>query len=94
MYGAGDVCVIDVPDATISRPTDALVRMPADPAGTAMGHEFIGVVEEAMSSQSVATRALPKSATSPTDSGVRSCSKQSDTAPPTTRPRVSSARVA
>ena len=62
MYGAGDVRVIDTPDPTIQQPTDALVRvvracvcgsdlhpyhsMPADPAGTPMGHEFIGVVEE------------------------------------------------
>lgn len=62
LYGAGDVRVIDVPDQTIQHPTDALVRivracvcgsdlhpyhsMPADPAGSPMGHEFIGVVEE------------------------------------------------
>jgi threonine dehydrogenase-like Zn-dependent dehydrogenase len=61
MYGAGDVRVIDVPDPTIQQPTDALVRvvracvcgsdlhpyhsMPADEAGSPMGHEFIGVVE-------------------------------------------------
>jgi threonine dehydrogenase-like Zn-dependent dehydrogenase len=62
MYGAGDVRVIDVPDATLQQPTDALVRvvqacicgsdlhpyhsMPADPNGTPMGHEFLGVVED------------------------------------------------
>ncbi len=62
MYGAGDVRVIDIPDPTLQQPTDALVRvvracvcgsdlhpyhsMPADEAGTPMGHEFIGVVEE------------------------------------------------
>jgi threonine dehydrogenase-like Zn-dependent dehydrogenase len=62
MFGAGDVRVVDVPDPTIQQPTDALVRvvracvcgsdlhpyhsMPTDPAGTPMGHEFIGVVEE------------------------------------------------
>ncbi|MBC2641868.1 MULTISPECIES: alcohol dehydrogenase catalytic domain-containing protein [unclassified Rhodococcus (in: high G+C Gram-positive bacteria)] len=62
MYGVGDVRVIDVPDAALQQPTDALVRvvrscvcgsdlhpyhsMPADPGGTSMGHEFIGVVEE------------------------------------------------
>ncbi len=62
MYGAGDVRVIDVPDPTIQRPTDALVRvvracvcgsdlhpyhsMPASTDGSPMGHEFIGVVEE------------------------------------------------
>ena len=61
MYGAGDVRVIDVADPTIQQPTDSIVRvvracvcgsdlhpyhsMPADPAGTSMGHEFIGVVE-------------------------------------------------
>ena len=63
MYGAGDVRVIDVPDPTLQQPTDALVRvvqacvcgsdlhpyhsMPADEQGTPMGHEFLGVVEEA-----------------------------------------------
>jgi threonine dehydrogenase-like Zn-dependent dehydrogenase len=62
MYGAGDVRVEDVPDATLEQPTDALVRvvracvcgsdlhpyhsMPAAAEGTRMGHEFIGVVEE------------------------------------------------
>ena len=62
LYGAGDVRVIDVPDPTIQQPTDALVRvtracvcgsdlhpyhsMPAVEAGSPMGHEFIGVVEE------------------------------------------------
>src|SRR3954447_6130166 len=62
MYGAGDVSVIDVPDPTIKQPTDALVRvtracvcgsdlhpyhsMPPAEAGSPMGHEFIGVVEE------------------------------------------------
>lgn len=61
MYGAGDVRVIEIPDPTILEPTDALVRvtracvcgsdlhpyhsMPADQAGTPIGHEFIGVVE-------------------------------------------------
>jgi threonine dehydrogenase-like Zn-dependent dehydrogenase len=63
MYGAGDVRVIDVPDPSLQQPTDALVRilqacvcgsdlhpyhdMPATPEGTPMGHEFLGVVEEA-----------------------------------------------
>ena len=62
MYGAGDVRVENVPDARISDPTDALVRvvrtcvcgsdlhpyhdLPASSGGTAMGHEFLGVVEE------------------------------------------------
>jgi threonine dehydrogenase-like Zn-dependent dehydrogenase len=62
MYGARDVRVQDVPDATILEPTDALVRvtracicgsdlwpyrsMPAEDEGKRMGHEFIGVVEE------------------------------------------------
>jgi threonine dehydrogenase-like Zn-dependent dehydrogenase len=63
MYGAGDVRVIDVPDPALKRPTDALVRivrscicgsdlhpyhgMPATPEGKSMGHESLGVVEEA-----------------------------------------------
>jgi threonine dehydrogenase-like Zn-dependent dehydrogenase len=62
MYGAGDVRVEEVPDATIMEPTDALLRvtracicgsdlwpyknMEPDPAGARMGHEFIGVVED------------------------------------------------
>jgi threonine dehydrogenase-like Zn-dependent dehydrogenase len=70
MYGAGDVRVIDAPEPTIVNPTDAIVRvvrscicgsdlhpyhfMPATPAGVSMGHEFLGVVEEA----AVAARGL------------------------------------
>lgn len=62
LYAAGDVRVEDVPDASISLPTDALVRItrscicgsdlwpykskPADSGGQRMGHEFIGVVED------------------------------------------------
>ncbi|MBP7972029.1 MAG: alcohol dehydrogenase catalytic domain-containing protein [Candidatus Nanopelagicales bacterium] len=62
MYGAGDVRVIDADDPTIQQPADALVRvvrtcvcgsdlhpyhsMRATEAGTPMGHEFIGVVEQ------------------------------------------------
>jgi threonine dehydrogenase-like Zn-dependent dehydrogenase len=62
MYGAGDVRVENVPDPRLEQPTDALVRvvracvcgsdlhpyhsMPSASAGTQMGHEFIGVVEE------------------------------------------------
>jgi len=62
MYGAGDVRVETVPDPTIHRPTDALVRitracicgsdlwpykkMAPNPAGRRMGHEFIGRVED------------------------------------------------
>jgi threonine dehydrogenase-like Zn-dependent dehydrogenase len=62
MFGAGDVRVIDIPDATLQLPTDAIVRitrscvcgsdlhpyhsLPATETGTPMGHEFIGVVEE------------------------------------------------
>ncbi|WP_326634864.1 alcohol dehydrogenase catalytic domain-containing protein [Nonomuraea fuscirosea] len=63
MYGAGDVRVEQVPDPVIKRPTDALVRItascvcgsdlwpytsmkPAD-GPALMGHEFIGVVEDA-----------------------------------------------
>lgn len=62
MYGAGDVRVEDVPDASLKQPTDALVRvtracicgsdlwpyksMAPAERGNRMGHEFIGVVEE------------------------------------------------
>ncbi|HWE89955.1 MAG TPA: alcohol dehydrogenase catalytic domain-containing protein [Pseudonocardiaceae bacterium] len=62
MYGPGDVRVVDAPDPTIKRPTDALVRvvrscvcgsdlhpyhsMPVTPDGSSMGHEFLGVVED------------------------------------------------
>jgi len=61
MFGAGDVRIETVPDATISEPTDALVRVTRacicgsdlwpynqlEPSedGQRMGHEFIGVVE-------------------------------------------------
>jgi threonine dehydrogenase-like Zn-dependent dehydrogenase len=61
MYGAGDVRVETVPDAGISEPTDALLRvtrscicgsdlwpynqMEHEDEGRRMGHEFIGVVE-------------------------------------------------
>jgi threonine dehydrogenase-like Zn-dependent dehydrogenase len=61
MYRAGDVRVENVPDATLNRPTDALVRitracicgsdlwpykdLPPTPNGRRMGHEAIGVVE-------------------------------------------------
>src|SRR3954467_4523032 len=63
MYGAGDVRVESVPDATLVEPTDALVvvtraaicgsdlwpykSMPEIEGGRRMGHEFIGVVEAA-----------------------------------------------
>jgi threonine dehydrogenase-like Zn-dependent dehydrogenase len=62
IYGAGDVRVENVPDATLREPTDALVRvlracvcgsdlwpygsMPATPEGARIGHEFIGVIED------------------------------------------------
>jgi threonine dehydrogenase-like Zn-dependent dehydrogenase len=61
MYGAGDVCVENVPDAQIIKPTDALVRvscacicgsdlwpykaMEPTESGVVMGHEAVGVVE-------------------------------------------------
>src|SRR5947207_15188430 len=61
MYRAGDVRVENVPDATLAKPTDALVRitracicgsdlwpykdMEPRATGRAMGHEAIGVVE-------------------------------------------------
>jgi threonine dehydrogenase-like Zn-dependent dehydrogenase len=63
MYGAGDVRVENVRDARLVDPTDALVRvtracicgsdlwpynqMEHEDAGRPMGHEFIGIVEEA-----------------------------------------------
>jgi threonine dehydrogenase-like Zn-dependent dehydrogenase len=62
MYGAGDVRIVDVPDATLEAPTDAVIRIARacicgsdlwpysslDPDGSPwpMGHEAIGVVEE------------------------------------------------
>jgi threonine dehydrogenase-like Zn-dependent dehydrogenase len=61
MYGAGDVRIENVPDATLIEPTDALVRvtracicgsdlwpytqMTADDARRVMGHEAIGVID-------------------------------------------------
>ena len=63
MYGAGDVRVENVPDPVLREPTDAVVRvlrscicgsdlwrygsMPASEHGHRMGHEFLGVVEDA-----------------------------------------------
>jgi hypothetical protein len=63
MYRAGDVRVETVPDPVLREPTDAIVRvtsacicgsdlwpyqsMPANEQGRRMGHEFIGIVEEA-----------------------------------------------
>ncbi|WP_308467347.1 alcohol dehydrogenase catalytic domain-containing protein [Rathayibacter soli] len=62
IFASGDVRVVDAPDPTIVRPTDALVRVtracicgsdlhpyhsfPDTPAGKTIGHEFIGVVAE------------------------------------------------
>jgi hypothetical protein len=62
MYGAGDVRVETVPDARLTEPTDALLRvtsacicgsdlwpyqsMEKSSSGRRMGHEFIGVVED------------------------------------------------
>jgi len=62
MYGAGDVRVETVPDATMKEPGDALVRvlascvcgsdlwpyasMPPSDDGRRMGHEFLGVIED------------------------------------------------
>ena len=62
IYGAGDVRVETVPDARLTAPTDAVVRvvracicgsdlhpyrtMAAGPEGVSIGHEFLGVVEE------------------------------------------------
>ena len=63
IYGAHDVRVEDVPDAALREPTDAVVRvlrscicgsdlwpygsMPASEEGQRIGHEFIGIVEDA-----------------------------------------------
>jgi hypothetical protein len=63
MHGAGDVRVETVPDASLAEPTDAVVRvtracicgsdlwpyksLPPTEPGRRMGHEAIGVVEEA-----------------------------------------------
>jgi threonine dehydrogenase-like Zn-dependent dehydrogenase len=63
MHGAGDVRVENVPDSVLEQPTDALVRITAScvcgsdlwPYGSMstengparMGHEFIGIVEDA-----------------------------------------------
>jgi threonine dehydrogenase-like Zn-dependent dehydrogenase len=63
MYGAGDVRVENVPDPVLREPTDAVVRvvrscvcgsdlwpygsMPATARARRMGHEFLGVVEDA-----------------------------------------------
>lgn len=62
MYGAGDVRIVEVPDASLKHATDAVVRVTRacicgsdlwpykslEPTdeGKRMGHEFIGVVEE------------------------------------------------
>ncbi len=62
MYGAGDVRVETVPDARLTEPTDAVLRvtgacicgsdlwpyqsMEKSSSGRRMGHEFIGVVED------------------------------------------------
>lgn len=62
MYGAGDVRVVNVPDAKLVERSDAVVRvtracicgsdlwpyqkMERDDAGRRMGHEFVGIVEE------------------------------------------------
>jgi threonine dehydrogenase-like Zn-dependent dehydrogenase len=63
IYGAGDVRVEDVPDPVLRQPTDAVVRVlracicgsdlwpygsrPATEHGDRIGHEFLGVIEEA-----------------------------------------------
>ncbi|MET9880473.1 alcohol dehydrogenase catalytic domain-containing protein [Actinacidiphila glaucinigra] len=63
LYGAGDVRVENVPDSVIKHPTDALVRITAscvcgtdlwpyaskkpEDGPARMGHEFIGIVEDA-----------------------------------------------
>ncbi|NTV39236.1 MAG: alcohol dehydrogenase catalytic domain-containing protein, partial [Demequinaceae bacterium] len=72
MFGAGDVRVIEVADAAIKAPTDAVVRvtracvcgsdlhpfhtLEATEGGRAMGHEFIGVVEDVGADVSTLTK--------------------------------------
>jgi threonine dehydrogenase-like Zn-dependent dehydrogenase len=72
MYGAGDVRIETVPDATIQEPTDALVRtvracvcgsdlhpyhsLPVSERGRPMGHELIGIVEETGSAVTTLTK--------------------------------------
>jgi threonine dehydrogenase-like Zn-dependent dehydrogenase len=62
LYGVGDVRLVEVPDASLVEPTDAVVRVilscicgsdlwpykstPAVERGIRMGHEFIGVIED------------------------------------------------
>jgi threonine dehydrogenase-like Zn-dependent dehydrogenase len=62
IHGAGDVRIEHVPDAAITAPTDALVRvvracicgsdlwpyasMPAAEQGERIGHEFLGIIED------------------------------------------------
>ncbi|PZU44192.1 MAG: IMP dehydrogenase [Microbacterium sp.] len=62
LYGPGDARVADAPDPRIEEPTDALLRllrtcvcgsdlhpyhsMRPNPQGVAMGHEYLGIVEE------------------------------------------------
>lgn len=62
IHGAGDIRVANVPDPGLREPTDAVVRivqscicgsdlwpyasMPATDAGSRIGHEFLGVVED------------------------------------------------
>lgn len=62
IYGAGNICVINVPDPAIQQPTDAIVRvvracicgsdlhpyhsMPVTPGGQSIGHECVGIVED------------------------------------------------
>src|SRR5439155_38725 len=70
LYGAGDVRVENVPDAVVSEPTDAVVRITRacicgsdlwpyrtlehSEAGRVMGHEAIGVVDAVGAGKTVA----------------------------------------
>ncbi len=72
MYAAGDVRVENVPDPRLSEPTDAIVRvtracicgsdlwpykeMERTATGRRMGHEFIGIVEDAGSDVHTVTK--------------------------------------
>lgn len=72
MYGAGDVRIVDVADATLVEPTDAVIRvtracicgsdlwpydlMEPSETGQGMGHEAIGVVEDVGAEVTTLTR--------------------------------------
>src|SRR3712207_1987435 len=101
MYAAGDVRIDEVPDARVGEPTDAVLRvtracicgsdlwpyksMEPEPEGRRMGHEFIGVVEDAerrWAASSAATWWWRPSCgpTAPASSASRACTRRACTA--------------